>query len=88
MRVRSAASTASFQSDKCTVVDDTCLYTPTEATKQHIDHMSKSLNVMIGKLKQKGKMGEDKSSKKVVVENVARISRVGQQAILKALAID
>ena len=69
-------------------IDDTCLYTPTAATQSHITHMTDSLNVMIERMKKTAKLGKDRSSRKAVIENVGRISRVGQQAILKALASD
>ena len=76
------------QSGKFTVCVDDSLYTYTPATSHQVDHMSKTLNAMVQKLQEDGKLGQDKSSKKAIAKKVAKINRISQQAILKALSLD
>ena len=79
---------ASDMSGKCFTVVDDCLYTFTAATSQHIDHMSRIIDTVTKRLQDAGKIGSDKSSKKMVAKKVATINRISQQAILKALSLD
>merc|ERR1719397_1531907 len=58
------------------------------ATSHQVDHLAKTLNEVVKKLESHGRIGSDKSSKKVIAEKVAKINRINQQAILKALALD
>jgi len=77
-----------IKSGKFTSVADDILYTYSAATSHQVDHMAKTLNEVVKKLESHGRIGSDKSSKKVIAEKVAKINRINQQAILKALALD
>ena len=69
------------------VIDDV-LYTYSSATSHQLKHMTDTLNVTLKRLQDSGKLGEDKSSKKAVAKKIAKINRISQQAILKALSLD
>ena len=74
-------------SGKLLYLDDD-LYTDSAVTKQHIANMSNAMNEAVSKLQRSGQVEKDKSTKKAIVRNVARINRISQQAILKALSLD
>ena len=54
------------------------LYTYSAATSHQIKHMTDTLNATIKRLQDTGKLGTDKSSKKVVAKKIAKINRISQ----------